>query len=73
MHSSVVVYVNVAACNNTTFVLWILPPEFSLNSELASLENPDLSQHYNCCFLSHGLCDVRLRRMYIKHQWSQIP
>ena len=25
----------------------------------------------NCCFLSHGLCDVRLRHMYAK--WSKIP
>jgi len=63
--------VNITACSNVTFVLWILLPEISLNPKLAASGNPDLLQHYNFCFLSHGLCDVRLRRMYAK--WSKIP
>jgi len=63
--------VNIAACSDVTFALWILPPEISLNSKLASSGNPDLLQHYNCCFLSHGLCDVKLCCMYTK--WSKIP
>ena len=48
----------------------MLPPEISLNSELASSGNLNLLQHYSCCLLLHGLCDVRLCRMYTK--WSQI-
>jgi len=44
--------------------------KISLNSEFASPGNPDLVQHYNCCFLSQGLRDWRLRRMYTK--WFQI-
>jgi len=49
--------------SNVKVVLWILPHEFSLNSELAASNNLDLLQHYNCCFLSHGQCYVRLRRV----------
>jgi len=49
----------------------MLPSEILLNSELASSGNPDLLQHYNCCFLSHGLCDLRLCCMCTK--WSHLP
>ena len=34
--------------------------------KIASSGNSDLLQHYNNCFLSHGLCDVRLLHMYTK-------
>jgi len=64
---------NITACSNVTYVPWILPPEFSLNSqaEVASSRTPDPLQHYNCCFLPHGMYDIKLCCMFTKR--SQIP
>jgi len=55
--------VNITACRNVIFVLCIVLPKFSLNSEFACSGNPDLLWHYDCCFSPIGLHDVRLRHM----------
>ena len=58
-------YVNIAVCSNIIFVLWVLPPKFSLNSELVSWGNQDhwceiFGQQWNTAAYQNSSADSKL-------------